>query len=83
MFRTRRTEEQVKFFIECWLAANTTREVIKMLRCSRKNWPYSIEKQSVAFFAASLRRSGVKLPWMEHRGNELDVVALNSFIASC
>ncbi len=76
-FRTRRTQAQVKFFIECWLTSDTTAQVVKALRCNRRDWPFSVEKQSVAIFASRLRSEGVKLPYMEHRGNSVDVAALN------
>ena len=83
IFRTRRTERQTQFFIQTWSQSDSTAEVASMLRRNRKDWPFSVTITSLSQFATHLRGRGVKLPHMSGLGNELDVDALNSFLATC
>jgi|15BtaG_2_1085339.scaffolds.fasta_scaffold175527_1 hypothetical protein len=83
LIRTRRTPEQVKFFIQAWIQSASTRDVAKMLARSRKDWPFSVHVPSLSVYASQLRSAGVKLPYMEHRGNTVDVSDLNAFLATC
>jgi len=82
-FRTRRTLGETEFFILTWTNASSTAEAAAVLRRNRKEWPYSVTISSISTFASQLRRKGVNLPHMEHRGNVLDVTALNAFLANC
>jgi hypothetical protein len=82
-FRTRRTLPQTEFFILTWSHSNSTAEVASTLRRERKGWPFSVTISSLSQFASHLRATGVELPYMDHRGNELQVDALNAFLASC
>jgi len=78
---TRRTNTEIETFIKAWMSARNTRDVASALARARNRWPYSVEVSSVAQFASQLRTSGVSLPYMDNKGNEIDASYFNAFIA--
>tara|TARA_R110000850_G_C9615934_1_gene430384 strand:- start:174 stop:428 length:255 start_codon:yes stop_codon:yes gene_type:complete len=79
---TRRTNSEIETFIKAWLDASSTRDVARALTRARQRWPYSVEVSSVSQFATQLRTSGISLPYMDNKGNEIDADYFNALIAS-